>query len=713
VLDRRVKRAIWALGGLVVVIWLASGKTLAPLGPAVDRAPAGRLNVSFDAQMRRTITWAGNPSGIVVAGDNVRPPLRLRGRTLGAYKLDPAQSVTRPLVHTELGAGVETVAVGVADGDGAKVVREVRAFVPDAQPDAVVFTSTFRNTGPTAFDIEEVGDEPLLLDRKQAEPGTPGNFVSYQGAAYAWGKDYTVIPLAPGFRQSNFMGEDDVNGKEGVGGGMPLVDVWGRSMGVALAMLEPKPRWVSLPVEVRADGRVELGLFEAPRARLGQKETLAPGETFATVASVVIFHKGDYFSPLATYGDLLRARGVAIPRVAAASAHAPYWKSWGFRKDFTVDKILARLPELAEMGIRTANLDDGWYDFQGDWQPNRAAGKFPGGAADVVAFVDKVHAAKFRTAIWWYPLGVDPQSRLARERRDLLVLGENGVPSKDIDGLHQLCPGHPAARAYIRETARRFVSDWHFDGVYLDFQGLAAVPPCFNPAHNHTTALAGFEAVPEVFADIKAELDQIHPDPFLEACVCALPHAPYAMPFYSLASASDPRSNAQARQRIKAEKAIRGPGFPVGDAYQVPSDEWKGTSLNEAFETAMGTGAVLTTFYADLDARQKALWQRWFRLYQQVGPGDYLNLYDIAFDAPEAHMVRRGGDLYYGFFAQTWTEGQKIELRGLDPGTQYEVYDYGRERPLGTVSGADPHLSVGFTGSLLLRVRPQAVPPAP
>ena len=85
---------------------------------------------------------------------------------------------------------------------------------------------------------------------------------------------------------------------------------------------------------------------------------------------------------------------MAIPRESPASAHEPYWKSWGFRKDVTVDKFMARLPELAAMGIRTANLDDGWYDFVGDWQPNRAAGKFPGGAADVVRFVQRVHARR-------------------------------------------------------------------------------------------------------------------------------------------------------------------------------------------------------------------------------------------------------------------------------------------------------------------------------
>ena len=62
------------------------------------------------------------------------------------------------------------------------------------------------------------------------------------------------------------------------------------------------------------------------------------------------------------------------------------------------------------MGIRTANLDDGWYDFAGDWQPNRAAGKFPGGAADMVAFAKRVHDDGFRTGDLVVPAGRQPRA---------------------------------------------------------------------------------------------------------------------------------------------------------------------------------------------------------------------------------------------------------------------------------------------------------------
>jgi alpha-galactosidase len=77
----------------------------------------------------------------------------------------------------------------------------------------------------------------------------------------------------------------------------------------------------------------------------------------------------------------------------------------------------------------------------------------------------------------------------------------------------------------------------------------------------------------------------------------------------------------------------------------------------------------------------------------------------LAFDAPEVHVVRKNGDLFYGIFAEYWGQDRPIELRGLDPEQNYEVYDYAGQRSLGSVSGKSPLLKISFKESLLLRVR--------
>ncbi len=246
--------------------------------------------------------------------------------------------------------------------------------------------------------------------------------------------------------------------------------------------------------------------------------------------------------------------------------------------------------------------------------------------------------------------------------------------------------------------------------MYTDFQGLSAVPACFNKAHNHRSPLDSFQAMPKLFETIQTTLRGLKKDGLHEICICSLPHSPYNMPFYDVASASDPVNASQVRSRVKLEKAIRGGTFAVGDCYQVPMREWEGFSVPESFESAMGTGAQLTTFFGSLNEREQPLWERWFKEYRalQLSRGEYLNLYDLAFDEPEVHVVRKGSDMYYGIFSDIWPRNKRIELRGLNKQTTYEVYDYANRRPLGTVSGGQPFLRVGFKDSLLVRLRPVA-----
>jgi hypothetical protein len=339
--------------------------------PALE-ARAGHLTIAFDPELRRRIEWrSGEVHSVLAFAPDVQDGVRVSGHELAAFRIDRGASHVGRIVDPAFGPGLEAVAVGAAAAPaGIALVRELRVLVPDKLPDVAVFRTTYRNAGRERLHVERVDAPRLLLDRARAEPKEPSfAFATFQGGAYKWGRDYELIMLGPGFRQSNFMGQDDVEGPEGVGGGMPFIDLWGRTMGVAVAHLETRPQWLSLPVEVRSDGRVEAGIRERPEARLGQREWLAPGERYETVTSALIFHRGDSYDALATYGELLRLRGVAIPRVSPPSAHEPYWKSWGFGPDFTVDKILGLLPELRSFGIRTANLDDGWYDFMATGGP--------------------------------------------------------------------------------------------------------------------------------------------------------------------------------------------------------------------------------------------------------------------------------------------------------------------------------------------------------
>jgi alpha-galactosidase len=677
-----------------------------------SRLETGQIVVEYDEKMHRRVRWlAADGPGILAFDAGVQESIRANGTTFADFELDLEQGQVQEIEHPEFGASLEGVFAGTAydPENELRLQRRVRVLLPRDFPEAVIFENSYQNLGEKRIQIERADGLRILLDRSRDEPeARPYQLASFQGGAYEWGRDYALIWLEPGFSQPNFQGLVGDRHEKGPGGGMPFVDVWSPRMGVAAAHLEVRPQWVWLPVEVREDRRVEVSVQERPQKRLGQEEWLEPGETFHTVMTALIFHRLDFHDALHTYGRLLRARGLEIPETSPSLLYEPYWKSWSFGLDFTQQQIFDILPELRALDIRIANVDDGWFDAYGDWQPHRGAGKFPGGDADMRAFVRRLHQEGFITNLWWYPLGVEAESRLFRERSQLLVKDEEGKFPLDGRELYQLCPAYAPALEHIRQTLVRFVADWNYDGVYLDTHGLSAVPPCFNPAHEHRSPLESYQALPAMFRLISETLEELKEEPWLEVCICAAPHSPFNMPYYPLANASDPVDPKQTRRRIKVEKAIRGPTFAVGDAYQVPIQEWEGYCNPEDFPTTFGTGAQLTTFFGDLSPNQKGQWQDWFQKYRRLdlARGEYLNLYDLAFDRPEIHVVRQGEDLYYGIFAELWPRTDPIELRGLATGRLYEVYDYENDRPLGQISGNDPFLRAAFKGSLLLRLRP-------
>lgn len=79
-------------------------------------------------------------------------------------------------------------------------------------------------------------------------------------------------------------------------------------------------------------------------------------------------------------------------------------------------------------------------------------------------------------------------------------------------------------------------------------------------------------------------------------------------------------------------------------------------------------------------------------------------LYDIGFDRPETHAIRKDGKLYYAFYARQWKG--KISMRGLADRV-YRVTDYVDGKDLGTVHGPAASLDVEFEKNLLLEARPE------
>jgi len=109
----------------------------------------------------------------------------------------------------------------------------------------------------------------------------------------------------------------------------------------------------------------------------------------------------------------------------------------------------------------------------------------------------------------------------------------------------------------------------------------------------------------------------------------------------------------------------------------------------------------------DLTPGKEQIWQKWISLFKakMLPLGEYRgDLYDIGFDRPEAHAIRKAGSMYYAFYAPDYRG--KVELRGLER-RAYTDRGYENDRDLGTVRGPAGTLDMEFAKHLLIEAQPQ------
>jgi alpha-galactosidase len=172
--------------------------------------------------------------------------------------------------------------------------------------------------------------------------------------------------------------------------------------------------------------------------------------------------------------------------------------------------------------------------------------------------------------------------------------------------------------------------------------------------------------------------------------------------------ASDPLSSWQVRLKGKTYKALAPGTAYFGDHVEL-------SDRGNDFASSFGVGAVLGTKFTWpannptgedllLTPEKELIWKKWFSLYDEkmLSKEAYLgSLYDIGYDKPETHVIKKGDTLHYAFYAKNWTG--KVEFRGLAEGT-YEVRDYFNDQVLGTLQATNPYLDVTFEQFLLAEV---------
>ena len=184
------------------------------------------------------------------------------------------------------------------------------------------------------------------------------------------------------------------------------------------------------------------------------------------------------------------------------------------------------------------------------------------------------------------------------------------------------------------------------------------------------------------------------------------------MPHFNMSVASDPESSFQIRSKGKTLKALMGDNIPYFGDHVELSD-----GAND-FASTVGVGGVVGTQFvlpnlvkkhstSDLTPEREKVFEKWLQIYREkmLSRGEYRGeLYDIGFDLPEAHAIRKGAEMYYAFFARHWSG--PIELRGLQDRT-YHIVDYVNGKDFGNVHGPKAMISADFEKHLLIEAQPE------
>ncbi len=390
------------------------------------------------------------------------------------------ESLTKEIRHDSYGKSV--VVSFTAVSQDSELSEGFRFILPSNMDNAIICESSLKNETGKPIEVGWYTLLNSLLDAKKFGADSSYKFWSFQGGSYPERYDW-IFPITANYQRENYQG---MNAPD-YGGGIPVVDLWTKGMGIAFSVINKEPQFISLPVKVANSGAVSFSITDSIRF------TLKPHESTELIRYAIIVHHGDYFNALRTYSLLMQAEGFQFPK-APADAYQPEWCAWGYERDFNKEQILKSLPTAKKLGFGWVTIDDGWQNNLGDWEPNPV--KFPGGEKDFEAFIDSIHSCGLKVRLWWCPFaaqdssysvehyparineyGVNIQSKLAMEHHDWFILDRNGNRVQvSWWNAYLLCPAVQAVRDYYVSFVRKTIAQWKIDGFKLDGQNQNMVP---------------------------------------------------------------------------------------------------------------------------------------------------------------------------------------------------------------------------------------------
>jgi len=572
---------------------------------------------------------------------------------------------------------------------GIGIIKECSS--PEGFPGMTVIETAFVNNSGKAVTVTAAEGASISVESPE--------IWSFQPTSTAWRKDW-AFPIGKGFYQRNYLGMNDPD----YGGGIPMVTLWAKDTNISVGIAEDRLKLVSMPVTRKGNKATA-----CIREDYDTPVTLAPGDTLHMYRQFVLEGGGDFFGPLRTFSEYMtQTFGWKAP-VSPESAYESVWCAWGYERQFTVDEVIGTLPKVVELGFKWVDVDDGYQICEGDWNANDRIG-----AEGMRRMTDAIHAAGLKVKLWWAPLAADPESSLAKEHPEMLLVQKDGS-HEDITWWDSwyLSPVNPHTQAYTRDLVDMFLKDWNFDGFKLDGQHLNLCAPDYNPESGLAYPEEAPERMPEFFKDLYDRAQANKPGSIVQLCPCGDAFNFFNVPYVNQVVASDPTSSAQIRMKRRAFAAMA-PEL----AFYADHVELSDGGLD--FPSQIGVGGIIGTKFtwpepnphatenggSLLTPEKEALLRKWVPIYNEkmLSRGEYLPLYDYGFDKPEAHVISKDGAMYYAFYAEKW-DGAPIELRGLE-NREYTVTEYTAEEPRTyTIDGSNPVIKPFFEKNYLIEVK--------
>ena len=647
------------------------------------------------------------PSHFVLMGDQV----------VSDFEID-FDNLVYSDIETNFGKGKRLILNGIAHINPQKRLgKKLTVEIYEAFPQTAIMTAEYTNLSESSeLVLSEVYSNCFILDASAVDSSLKPNQMHV-----FYGTNGRPLPqinqtLPDDFYAKNYTGrKEKLEGIKRGNGGIPVIDLWIRKMGMAIGHIEPVSQNLYLPIEVLKDRKVKIAIREIPAIHKENPCVLKPGDTFKTVQSFVNVHHLDFYEPLRLYSDLMEQQGVHMKTSATDNDYLTSWCTWNdyatsapaSKKDvMLIEPVIHRLKELDEYLIDQVIFDAGWFNNQGDWTPNTDPRAFPGGEADLIKAISEIHHQNKKVMLWISYLTADPWSNVAKEHPDWMIKKSNGDFHLDRWSGYTMCPSLPQVQKYHQKMAERFITKYKADGFKVD--GMYTCPPCYNPVHNHDDPNQSTHDYYKVFRAFYEEAKKDNSDATIMLCPCGTICDFSTLPYISQTIASDPEDYITVRRRAKLYRALKGDSTPYSSDY---IDLEEGTMhFPFTLANAIGVGSIPQSFMGQSpNDSNKNIYKKWFGIYdrEMISQATFLNLYDIYYDIPETYAFKKteGNQnfFYYSMYADNTLYQGMVEFRGLDKDKQYRVFDYVNDKDIGRISGKNNQLQVSFSNYLLLK----------